>query len=339
MRWLVPVLVTLFMLPDGSRAQTGYVPQQENVRAQLAILAHDSMEGRRTATAGAVRAARYIASVMQAIGLEPGGDQGYVQRVPLANRPGRGGRMGLQPLVTQAALDSVPEAQRIYDANLIGIIRGVDPALRDSAIIVGAHYDHVGMRAHQSGDSIYNGADDDASGVVAVLEAARALKSGPPPKRTVVFVAFTGEEMGGLGSRYYIARPPVPLASTVAQLQVEMIARPDSLVGGAGKAWLTGFERSTMGELLRTAGIEVAADPRPSQSFFTRSDNVRFARIGIPAHTLSSFNLHAEYHQPSDEIERVDYAHMAELVRAVARAVRVLADGAAPRWHPNGRPQ
>ncbi|HEX7023890.1 MAG TPA: M20/M25/M40 family metallo-hydrolase, partial [Gemmatimonadales bacterium] len=210
---------------------------------------------------------------------------------------------------------------------------------KQEAVVVGAHLDHLGIRANASGDSIYNGADDDASGVVTVLEAARMLASGKPPRRTVIFIAFTGEEGGPSGSRWYIEHPVVPIASTVAQLQVEMVARPDSMVGGSGKAWLTGFERSTMGEMLAAAGIPVVIDPRPAQQYFRRSDNYRFALAGVPAHTLSSFGGHPDYHQPGDEAEKADYDHLAAVAGAAARAVRLLADGPRPGWKPGGRPE
>ena len=142
--------------------------------------------------------------------------------------------------------------------------------------------------------------------MVATLGIAASLRAGSPPKRTVLFAAFTGEEMGLLGTRWYIARPTYPIERTVANLQIEMIGRPDSLAGGAGKGWLTGYERSTMGDILRASGSPIVPDPRPSQNFFMRSDNIAFARLGIPAHTLSSFNLHRDYHRPSDEAEAAD---------------------------------
>ena len=331
----------------ATAAQTGEsVIRLEVVRAELTALAHDSMEGRATGTEGARRAARYIAGLMRQIGLEPAGDDGYLQRVPLARpdpaaagsgRGGRGGRMTV--LSGMSALDTIPAERRVIDANVVGVIRGSDPALRAEAVVVGAHYDHTGIGRPVDGDSIYNGADDDASGVIAVLEIARALAAGPAPKRTVLFVAFTGEERGLLGTNYYLANPVIPLDRTVAQLQIEMIGRPDSLAGGAGKGWLTGYERSTMGDVLRDHGIPIVPDPRPEQSFFTRSDNIAFAYAGIPAHTLSSFNLHDDYHRPSDEVSGVDFEHMTEVIRAAARAVRLLADGARPAWHEGGRPE
>ena len=336
MRSLIATLM-LAGLPAIAAAQSATQAAPARVRGQLTALSHDSMQGRRTGTAGAQRAARYVAGVMQEIGLTPGGDAGFMQRIPLlATTTARGARFTVLP--SFAAYDTVPADARVIDGNVIGIIRGSDPTLRNEAVIVAAHYDHIGIRTAVNGDSIANGADDDASGVIAVLEIARALRRGTAPKRTVVFIAFAGEESGGLGTRWYMAHPVVPLETTVAQFQIEMIGRPDSLAGGTGKGWLTGYELSTMGPLLAGAGIPVVKDPRPDQSFFTRSDNYAFARRGIPAHTFSSFNLHTDYHTVNDEVESVDFAHMTAMIDAATRAVRVLADGQKPVWNPGMRP-
>jgi Zn-dependent M28 family amino/carboxypeptidase len=194
----------------------------------------------------------------------------------------------------------------------------------------------VGIGPAVEGDSIYNGADDDASGSVAVLEIARELVRRPAA-RTVVILLSTGEEGGILGTRWYLEHPVFPMEGTVADLQLEMIARPDSLAGGPGRAWLTGYERTTVGEQLEAAGSPVVPDPRPEQRFFFRSDNVPFAVAGIPAHTLSSYNLHTDYHTPDDEVDRVDFTHMAAVVDAAAQAVRLLADGPKPTWKEGGR--
>ena len=224
------------------------------------------------------------------------------------------------------------------DVNVIGILPGADSALRGEAVIVGAHYDHLGVGTPVSGDSIYNGADDDASGVAAVLTAARELAAGPRPRRTVVFLLPTGEEQGVLGTQWYLRHPAVPLERTVADLEVEMIGRPDSLAGGPGRLWLTGYHRSTLGERLAAAGLPVVPDPYPDQHFFERSDNIVFAWRGIPAHTLSSYALHHDYHRPSDEIRGIDPEHLDRAAEVVSRAVRLLADGDPPAWHPGGRP-
>jgi Zn-dependent M28 family amino/carboxypeptidase len=222
--------------------------------------------------------------------------------------------------------------------NVVGILPGADPTLRDSVVLIDAHYDHLGIGRPVRGDSIYNGADDDASGTVAVLEVARALAAGPRPRRTVVFLATTGEEVGLLGTRWYVAHPVRPLDRMTANLEIEMIGRPDSLAGGTGRAWLTGYDRSTMGELFAAEGLPIAPDRRPEQQFFQRSDNIAFAQAGIPAHTLSSYNMHEDYHQPTDDASRIDFAHMTSVVQAAVSATRLLANGPAPRWNSGGRP-
>ena len=224
--------------------------------------------------------------------------------------------------------------------NVVGILPGRDPALSSEVVLIDAHYDHLGMRtpATPGADSIYNGADDDGSGTTAVLEIARVMKAGPAPKRTVVFVATTGEEVGLLGTNWYIAHPVRPLAAMVANLEIEMIGRPDSLAGGPGRAWLTGFERSTMGQEFAAAGLPIVPDRRPEQQFFQRSDNIAFARMGIPAHTLSTFNLHDDYHQVSDEVSKVDFDHMAGVINAAVKAVELLANGPKPHWNAGGKP-
>ena len=310
---------------------------ESDVRRLLGALSDDSLEGRMTASRGSARAAAIIAAEMRRIGLEPAGDSGYFQRVPIALvGAGRGRPMLLDGF---AQLDTFPAARRPASVNVGGVLRGSDAAVRDSAVLIDAHYDHLGIGRPVNGDSIYNGADDDASGVVAVLEIARALTAGPRPRRTVIFAATTGEEVGLLGTRWYLQHPVVPIPQMSANLEIEMIGRPDSLAGGAGRAWLTGFERSTMGATFARAGLPIGPDKRLDQQFFERSDNIAFARLGVPAHTLSSYNMHTDYHEPSDDLTHVDIPHMTAVIRAGAAAARLLADGEAPRWNANGRPQ
>lgn len=320
----------------------------ERLESLLGILAADSMEGRRTGTPGAHRAARFLAAELERYGVDPAGDDGFMQTIPMvrvveetqSGQSGQRERLRMAMDIEQA--DTIPESAILRtEANVVGVIRGSDPDVAGEAVIVGAHFDHVGIGApvpDENGvpDSIYNGADDDGSGSVAVLEIARALAEGPAPRRTVVILLSTGEEMGLLGTRYYIENPVIPMEQTVADLQIEMIGRPDDAVGGSGRAWLTGFERTTMGDQLAEAGSPIVADPRLDQNFFFRSDNIAFARIGIPAHTLSSFNLHTDYHRPSDEVDRIDFAHMDALVEAAIEAVRFLADGPTPAWKEGG---
>lgn len=310
--------------------------RQERLQVLLGALAHDSMAGRRTGTPGAARAARFLEAELRRYGVQPTGDASFRQAVPLA-RVEVGGRTRLVLPSETVSFDTLPEGAVLPDeVNLVGIIPGSDPELAGEAVVLGAHFDHVGVGLPVDGDSIYNGADDDASGTVAVLEIARALVR-TPPRRTVVVLLSTAEEMGLLGTRWYLEHPAVPLERTVADFQIEMIARPDSLAGGFGRGWLTGYERTTMGDQLAAAGSPIVPDPRPEMRFFFRSDNLPFAVLGIPAHTLSSYNLHEDYHAPSDETERADFAHMAALVDAAEQAVRFLADGPTPTWKEGGR--
>ncbi len=317
-----------------------------DVMTLLRQLSDDSLRGRLTGSPGATAAAALIAREMQRLGLEPAGDSGYFQRVALYRETDSTGRTRLRLSPNWAALDRIPADRRVWAVNVLGRIRGVDASVGDQHILVDAHYDHIGAAGDPGSpcqaagaDSICNGADDDASGVVATLEIARTLRAGTPPRRTVLFAAMTGEELGLFGARWYVQHPVLPLASMTANLEIEMIGRPDSLAGGPGKAWLTGYERSTMGDMLAAAGIPLVADPRPDQQFFQRSDNYALALRGVVAHTLSSFNLHADYHQATDDASRIDAVHMARVIEAAARAVRLLADGASPVWKPAGRPQ
>jgi len=321
------------------------VPRAGRLESLLSTLAADSMEGRRTGTPGAHRAARFLASELERYGIEAGGDNGYLQTVPLVRisvETQNGVQERLMMPGENLSLDTIPEEQILRtESNVIGVIRGSDPEVANETVILGAHFDHVGIGtpvADEAGvmDSIYNGADDDGSGTVAVLEIARTLMEGTPPRRTIVILLSTGEEMGLLGTRWYIDHPVIPLEQTVVDLQLEMIGRPDEEIGGFGKAWLTGYERTTMGDQLAAAGSPIVPDARLEQNFFFRSDNIAFARLGIPAHTLSSFNLHTDYHQPSDEVDKIDFAHMAALVDATVEAVRFLADGPKPAWKEGG---
>jgi hypothetical protein len=314
-----------------------------DVKHLLYPLADDSMAGRMTGSLGEAMAARFIAGEMQRIGLKPMGDSGYFQRVPVAAvplaTPSRSGRTErLLLLKSFADRDTFPAERRRPSVNVVGVIEGSDPVLKNEVVLVDAHFDHIGVGLAVNGDSIYNGADDDASGVTAVLEIARQLAEGPPPRRTILFAATTGEEVGLFGTRWFIDHPPVPLSQFVANLEIEMIGRPDSLAGGPGRAWLTGYERSSMGEALTQAGLPIVPDKRPDEHFFERSDNIAFARRGIVAHTLSSFNLHGDYHRPSDDVKGVDLEHMAGVINAAASATRALADGPKPEWKPGGQP-
>lgn len=231
-------------------------------------------------------------------------------------------------------------AQRIPSWNAVGVLRG--RTRPEEFILLSAHIDHLGQRPARpeatSPDTIYNGADDDASGSTAVLELAQTFASGPRPERTVIFAVFGSEEAGGFGSRYFADRPVVPLRQIVANLQFEMIGRPDAKIA-AQTLWLTGYERSTLGAELARRGARLVADPHPDQSFFTRSDNIQFARRGVIAHTVSSFGLHEQYHQPTDELGLIDFAHMTTAINSLIEPIRWLANSTfTPAWLPGQQP-
>lgn len=224
--------------------------------------------------------------------------------------------------------------------NAVGRITGSDRQHAQEVILLSAHLDHLAPHpnAAAGADNIFNGADDDASGAVAVMELADAIARGPRPKRTIVFAWFGSEEAGGTGSRFFADKPVVPLERIIANLQFEMIGRPDAKVP-PHTLWLTGYERSTLGPELARRGAKLVQDPHPEQSFFTRSDNIQFARRGVVAHTVSSFGLHKEYHTPADETRFIDFSHMTDAIRSMLAPIRWLADSTfKPEWLPGKKP-
>jgi Zn-dependent M28 family amino/carboxypeptidase len=168
---------------------------------------------------------------------------------------------------------------------------------------------------------------------------AEALAKGRRPRRTVIFVWFGSEEAGGFGARRFIDGPPVPLETIVANLEFEMIGRPDAAVP-AHTLWLTGYERSNLGPELAKHGARLVADPHPAQLFFQRSDNIQLARRGVIAQTVSSFGLHREYHRVSDEVSTIDFAHMTEAIRSLLKPVLWLANSSLkPQWNQGMKPE
>ena len=248
--------------------------------------------------------------------------------------------------VATLALTCFAEREEVLDYNVVARLDGVGtperPELAGETIVLSAHYDHIGVRSSSGDDGedlVYNGADDDASGVAAVLEVAQALAARGAPARTVVVLMAAGEEQGLLGTLHYLDHPVVPLEETVANLNFEMVGRPDEAAGGAGRLWLTGFERTTLGPAFQEAGFLLVPDPHPEQNFFQRSDNYAFALRGIVAQTLSSYDLHEDYHRVTDEVDTLDFDHMEAAVRAALSGSVLLTDGRlTPDWLPGGQP-
>ncbi|MGD9587592.1 MAG: M20/M25/M40 family metallo-hydrolase [Pyrinomonadaceae bacterium] len=223
--------------------------------------------------------------------------------------------------------------------NAAGKLTGSDPALGSEVILLSSHLDHLGVRENAPGDDkIFNGADDDASGTVAVIELARTFASGKRPKRTVYFVCFGSEEAGGLGSNHFVNNLPFPKEKLIANLQWEMIGRPDAKVK-PDELWLTGFERSNLGPELAKRGAKLVQDPHPGQNFFQRSDNYTLARQGVVAHTVSSFGLHTDYHRASDELKTIDFGYMTRSVNSMVEPIRWLVNSDfKPSWNEGMRP-
>lgn len=225
--------------------------------------------------------------------------------------------------------------ERAY--NTIGWIEGSDPGLRGEFVVFTAHMDHVGVGRPVDGDSIYNGADDDASGTAAIIELAQAFASlETPPRRSLVFMTVSGEERGLLGSAWYAENPLFPLGATVANLNIDMIGRNwrDTVVA-------IGADESTLGATLRQTlrdhpelGLETIDDPWPEENFYFRSDHYNFARKGVPI--LFFFTgTHEDYHGPNDEPDRILYDKTARIARLIFHLGQRIADAEErPEWDP-----
>jgi hypothetical protein len=249
---------------------------------------------------------------------------------------------GGRPEATTAAISAhipAPVSTPVNVRNVVGVMRGSDPALRDTYVLVTAHYDHLGVRGTGPGDHIFNGANDDGSGTVSVIEVANALAALPVrPKRSIVFMTFFGEELGLVGSRYYGAHPIFPLAKTVADLNLEQLGRTDVDGGSSvGLVNVTGFDFSTLTDAVVKAGnetgLQVVKNAQLNERYFAQSDNQAMADAGVPAHTLSVGYMFPDYHQVGDEWPKIDYANLALVDRTVAVAVYDVANSAdTPQW-------
>lgn len=243
-----------------------------------------------------------------------------------------------------------PDDHRVVLKNVVGILRGSDPNLKDTCVLLTAHYDHIGTtetagrmavsRSQNPNDHIYNGANDDGSGTVSVMEIAKALaKLNPHPRRSVIFITFFGEERGELGSQYYAKHPIFPIAKTVADLNLEQIGRTDSTVGRQlNDASLTGYDYSDVPKFFeeagRETGIKVYMDKDASDAYFTRSDNASLAEEGVPAHSLTVAFDYPDYHGLGDRWQKIDYENMARVDRMVALGVLNIANSVkAPQWN------
>lgn len=238
------------------------------------------------------------------------------------------------------AVSTQIEQQNHRPPNAVAILEGSDPTLKNEYIVFSAHMDHVGVGTpNAKGDSIYNGADDDASGTSAVLEVAQHFAAASvKPKRSLIFLLVSGEEKGLFGSAWFVQHPPVPANKIVANINIDMVGRnaPDTIVA-------IGREYTSLGQLAQDVAksnaslkLTVAPDLWPEEQFFFRSDHFNFARANIPAIFFTTGD-HADYHKPSDEPETINndkVARVAQLVHLLGQAIANAAD--APKWTAEG---
>lgn len=296
---------------DESVSQAVATISAAELREIVYTIAHDSMRGRASPSPGLEKTALFIADRFESFGLRQGGESGYLQFFSLA-----------PPLsVVATAVSSDPVM------NVIGWLPGSDPDLEDEYVVLTAHMDHLGVLFPVHGDSIYNGADDNASGTAALVELAEAFSSLPvAPRRSVVFIAFGAEESGLIGSRYYTDHPTLPLEMTVANLNMDMIGRnwPDTLVAIRSSAAIGAFAEA-VGAEHPELGLDVVDDLWPGENLIRRSDQWHFIRHGVPAIFFHT-GLHADYHQPSDEPELLDYEKTKRVTRLIFHVALELAN-------------
>ena len=276
-----------------------------NVKKHLYTLASDDMEGREPGTPGIEKAAKYIENEFKRIGLTSfEGLEAYRQTFSFTPRRGD---------------------VEIVGENIIGVLEG--KSKKEEYVIISAHYDHLGIRGTE-GDTIYNGANDDASGVTGVLALAEYFKK-VGNERTIVFAAFTAEEMGLIGSTFF--GKGIDASKFVAGINLEMIGKVPSF--GPNTAWLTGFDRSDFGEIIQKnltgTGYQLFPDPYKKFNLFFRSDNASLARLGVPSHTFSTtpIDVDKDYHKASDEAETLNMTVITQTIQAVARGTESIING------------
>lgn len=212
-------------------------------------------------------------------------------------------------------------------ANVVGVVEG--KKYPNEFVVFSAHYDHIGFLKPLNGDSIANGADDDASGTTAVIELARYFKKMNNSGRSLIFIAFTAEEIGGFGSKYFSEQQNPN--NIVAMFNIEMIGKQSKF--GPNSAWITGFEKSDFGEILQKNLIgtpfQFKPDPYPDQNLFYRSDNATLARLGVPAHTISTDEIDIDklYHSVDDEAESLNVQNILNTIRAIALSSKSITSG------------
>lgn len=314
------------------------------LREQIEVIASDSMMGRDTGMPGQKMAADYLATFYQEIGMSPKGDNGtYFQTYEL-DRP--------VPEAVIYQTFEVVDGDTVYTdrlleytntvENVLAYHEGADPELRNEVLVLMAHYDHVGIgQPDNTGDDLYNGADDNGSGTAALMAIAKTLKEaerkGYKPKRSVLFLHVSGEEMGLLGSRFYSDNPVIPIEQTVANFNADMIGRSDPAneeIGDTDYVYLIGGEiiSSGLDSLVVAANsrtVNMRLDRRYNDltdrnQFYRRSDHWNFGRLGVPF-VFFFTGVHEDYHRPSDTIDKIQFEKYTRVVQLIySSSIKVL---------------
>lgn len=278
------------------------------VKKHIYTLANDSMQGRKAGTEGIEKAAKYIESQFKKIGLKYFNNNSFRQTFNYKNKRSR-------------------NQEELNLFNVIGFLEGNEK--KDEIVVISAHYDHLGMKSTGSGDLIFNGANDNATGVAAVLTLAEYFKSKNNNSRSILFIAFTAEEMGLVGSNYF--GKTISPESIVAGINIEMIGKESPF--GPNTAWLTGFQRSNFGKIIQknlsSSEFKIYPDPFISYRLFFRSDNASFARLGIPAHTFSTspMDKDLDYHKVTDEASTLNMKTITQTIKAIAIGTKSIIAG------------
>ncbi|RYD49895.1 MAG: M20/M25/M40 family metallo-hydrolase [Sphingomonadales bacterium] len=323
---LLPMALTV---STAAVAQTEPEFSPERIKADVTYLADDKLEGRYAVGNGYFLAAAYVADRFEKLGMKPGGDvEKWFQLVPIRLSDGKNDRTYRAP-------------------NVLGIIPGSDPKLKDEYIVISAHLDHIGKGRAGGSDTIFNGAMDNASGVATMLEAARAFAtSGKAPRRSILFVALAAEEQGLLGSDFLARNPLIGNGKFVANVNLDM----PILLYDFQDVVAFGAEHSTMGPIVSAAaakmGVTLSPDPVPSEKLFLRSDHYSFVKQGVPSVFLvTGFKNGGEkafrefekshYHQVSDDLSLpFDWKAGAKFAKINYLIARELADtDKAPLWY------
>ena len=293
------ILLFFFLVTAAHAQEKPIIDKQEIVRIET-TLASDKMEGRKIFTNGIDSASVFIEKEFKKIGLD------YYKNLQNYR----------QEFISKRRLAN----------NVIGVLSGKTKP--EEFVVFSAHYDHLGIK-REGEDKIFNGANDDASGTTAVIALAKYFKALDNNERTIVFVAFTGEEIGGLGSGYFSEN--INPAKVVAMFNIEMIGTESKWKKNS--AYITGYEKSDFGLILqrnlKNTNFIFYPDPYPEEQLFYRSDNATLAALGVPAHTISTskMDVEANYHKVSDEVSTLDLNNMTEIIKAIALSSQSIING------------